>query len=146
MKKDLHIYSHPSCLTLPYFLFWLAQAVSITDGSFLPCFFPYGLQSFTALYPKDNCIALKNIYAACFNKHTPKIPRYKLLFWHTFSCYGWLLSYETHKSSCLKICDLVWLLLDWLLYFHLWPCITVLWLCILNRWQEAHWRSSTLLM
>lgn len=49
------------------------------------------LHSF-ALSPKDNCIALKNIYAACFNKHTPKIPWYKLFLLNTFSCYGWLLS------------------------------------------------------
>lgn len=49
------------------------------------------LHSF-ALSPKDNCIALKNIYAACFNKHTPKIPWFKLFLWHTFNCYGWLLS------------------------------------------------------
>lgn len=69
------------------------------------------LHSF-AFSPKDNCIALKNIYAACLNKLTPKIPWYKLLLWNTFSCYGWLLSQEAHKSSCLKICDLVWLLLD----------------------------------
>lgn len=49
------------------------------------------LHSF-ALSPKDNCIALKNIYAACFNKYTPKIPCYKLFLWHIFSCCGWLLS------------------------------------------------------
>lgn len=57
-EKDLYIYSHPSCLTLPYFLFWVTQAVSITDGSFLLCFFPYGLESFTALHFPLKTIAL----------------------------------------------------------------------------------------
>jgi len=27
-----------------------------------------------------------------------------------------------------------------------WPCVPLLWFCILNRWQETHWRSNPLLM
>lgn len=93
MKKDLYIYSHPSCLTLPYFLFWVTQAVSSQMALSYPASSHMVWNpSQLCISPKDNCIALKNVYAACFNKHTPKIPWSKLFLWHTFSCNGWLLS------------------------------------------------------
>ena len=85
-EQDFYICSQPSCLTLPRFLFWITPAVSITDGQLFPTLllpiWSGTLHSF-ALSRKENCIALKNTCAACLNKHTLKIPWYKLFLWHT---------------------------------------------------------------